>query len=334
MIFRVCALCLTTGDPVSEVKVYSLKNSHGMRLNFLNYGGIVTGIFAPDREGKFENVVLGFDDPRKYVLANPPYYGALVGRFANRIGGASFEIDGVKYELAKNDGANSLHGGLRGFDKVFWDVEETELGKRAKLTYLSKDLEEGYPGNLQVEVVYTLTEKNEFAIEYSGSTDKATQVNLTSHSYFNLSGDGSTTVLDHILQIDAERVTASDASYIPTGETVEVSGAIDFRKPRLIAEGINEVHEGYNHNYILNKPNGKSVVAKVAHEKSGRVMEVMTTEPGLQFYSGYFLDTRFNGLALEAQHYPDSPNKPHFPSTVLKPGETYSQKTTYRFKVI
>ncbi len=219
-----------------------------MRINFLNYGGVVSGIFAPDKNGKVENVVLGFADPRKYLEANPPYYGVLVGRFANRICGASFEIDGVKYQLAKNDGSNALHGGVRGFDKVFWAVEELEPGRRALLSYVSKDMEEGYPGNLRVEVTYELSDKNEFIIEYKATTDKATHLNLTSHSYFNLSGNLSTTMLDHTLQIAADRVTASDASYIPTGETLEVTGATDFRKLKRIGEQIDEVHEGYNHN--------------------------------------------------------------------------------------
>lgn len=317
---------------MSELQIFTLQNSAGMRVEFINYGGIVHGIFTPDRDGKVENVALGFDDPQKYLAANPPYYGAIVGRFANRIGGASFEIDGVKYQLQKNDSTNALHGGVRGFDKVFWEVEELEQGRSAKLSYLSKHMEEGYPGNLKVEVTYTLNDRNEFTIRYIATTDKPTHVNLTSHSYFNLSGNRSSSMLDHLLQIDSDRVTASDSSYIPTGEILEVSGPTDFRQPKRIGEEIEDVHEGYNHNYILNKPDGKSVVATVSHEKSGRVMEVITTEPGLQFYSGYFLDTRFNGLALEAQHYPDSPNKPQFPSTLISPGETYRQTTIYRFR--
>jgi aldose 1-epimerase len=313
---------------------YKLSNSHGMSVEFINFGGIVTKMMVPDHEKILANVVLGFVDETEYLKHNPPYYNALVGRFANRIGGAKFSIDGMTYPLFKNDGANALHGGKKGFDKVFWKVEEIKKAESYKLTYLSPDMEEGYPGNLKVEVIYSLNEENEFSIHYSATTDKVTHVNLTHHGYFNLSSDSNSTILDHELTIDADHYSVSDDLSIPTGEIRKADGPVDFRKMKTVGEDIKSFKDGYNHNYILNHPDGKSVVATLCDPKSGRVMEVITTEPGLQLYTGYYLDQCYSGLALEAQHYPDSPNKNHFPSTLLKPGQTYRQATIYRFRQI
>lgn len=327
-----------------QIENYTLKNSRGLSVNFINYGGILTHLFAPDKNGQMGDVLLGFDDVATFAKTNPSYYGTLVGRFANRIGGARFTIDGETYPLFKNDGENSLHGGKLGFDKVAWTVEEIEPAKSYRLTYTSRDMEEGYPGNLKTEVVYSLNDANEFSIDYTAKTDRATHINLTSHGYFNLSGVPGTDMLDHELTIDADTYTVSNASYIPTGEIRALEPALDFRKPMTVGKHIAGVHEGYNHNYILNHPGRTNVVATVHHPRSGRFMEMMTTEPGVQFYSAYFLDPtlvgkggqiapRYGGLCLEAQHYPDSPNQPTFPSTLLRPGETYRQTTTYRFGV-
>jgi len=335
----------------TEVFLYSLLNKNGMEARITNYGGIVVSLLVRDRNGNASDIVLGFDSLASYVK-DSPYFGSLIGRYGNRIGKGEFQLGGVKYTLAINNGANHLHGGVKGFDKVVWSVDEKASvpGESLALTYLSKDDEEGYPGNLTVRVVYTVTSDNELRIDYTASTDKATVVNLTHHSYFNLAGEGNGPIYDHELFIDAARFTPVDAGLIPTGELRSVVGTpMDFTLQTAIGARINESYEqlqkggGYDHNWVLNKPVGAmGLAAKVYEKTSGRIMEVLTTEPGLQFYSGNFLNgTHFGkagimyqqryGLCLETQHFPDSPNKPEFPTTVLEPGKTYTSTTVYRF---
>jgi aldose 1-epimerase len=329
-----------------EVFLYILKNENGMVVKITNYGGIVTSISAPDKTGKFDDVVLGYDNLDGY-LKETPYFGAIVGRYGNRIAKGSFTIDGKKYSLAINNGPNSLHGGIKGFDKVVWDAEQFEKkdGVGIKLHYLSKDGEEGYPGNLDTYVTYTLTNDNELRIDYSATTDKATPVNLTHHSYFNLGGTSGKDILNHTLFIDADKYTVVDETQIPTGELRDVTGTpMDFRKPVTVGSRINDVEGGYDHNYVLNN-NGKiAKVAELFDSVSGRCMDVSTTEPGMQFYTGNFLDgsitgtkgivyNKHFGLCLETQHFPDSPNHPEFPNTILRPGEKYTQTTIYKFGI-
>lgn len=337
------------GTPVFE---YTLTNAKNMSVGVINYGGIITSIKVPDRDGKVDNVVLGFRNIDDYVSKNP-YFGTITGRYANRIGNAKFTLDGTEYKLAVNNGPNSLHGGAKGFDKKIWAVKELpgEGKVGLELSYLSPDGEEGYPGNLAVTVNYTLTDDNEFRIDYTATTDKPTVVNLTSHSYFNLAGNGSGTVLDHKLQLNADKFTPVDATLIPTGKLQDVAGTpFDFREPQVIGDRIRQADEqlvygrGYDHNWVLNRSDDSSLVlaAKLHDPATGRVMEIHTTEPGIQFYAGNFLDGTLvgssggmyrqgDGLCLETQHFPDSPNKPDFPSTVLKPGETYKTTTVHRF---
>lgn len=324
------------------MKSFTLQNSNGMEVEVLDYGGIVKRIVVPDRNGVRGDVVLGFDDPNDYAQANPAYFGALIGRFANRIARARFMIDGKEYSVPSNDGRNALHGGMRGFDKVYWKVDELEPSRRLRLSYMSSDMEEGYPGNLNVQVEYLLNDDGELILRYSATTDEPTPLNLTHHSYFNLSGVPGTDILDHEIQIAADRFTPADDECIPTGELQPVHGPFDLRTRTRIGAHINEIKDGYNQNYVLNTPGEKNIVARVWHPASGRKLEVLTTEPGLQFYSGYFVDVhgkdgrkyeRYAGLALEAQHFPDSLHYPQFPNTVLRPGETYRQTTTYRFGV-
>ena len=329
-----------------SVKLYTLKNERGYVVKVTNYGGIITEIQAPDRDGKMGNIVLGFDDLQPY-LDGHPYFGALIGRYGNRIAGGEFTLDGKEYHLAKNNGNNALHGGLKGFDKVVWDVEVISCLERAalKLSYLSPDGEEGYPGNLKVSVTYELL-MDQFFITYEAETDQATVLNLTNHSYFNLAGGGN--ILGHILYINASRYTPADDELIPTGEMANVEGTpFDFRKPTRIGERIEEVGgdpSGYDLNYILDGTEGEEkLAAKVMEPESGRWLEVRTTEPGVQFYTGNFLDgtlssrgETFNkhaGLCLETQHFPDSPNQPDFPSTVLRPGEKFVSRTILKFGV-
>lgn len=334
-----------------EVFLYTLRNKNGMEARITNYGGIVVSLLVADRSGKPADIVLGFDSLASYIK-DTPYFGALIGRFGNRIGKGEFQLGGVKYTLAINNGANHLHGGLKGFDKVVWSVDEKASlpGESLVLTYLSKDGEEGYPGNLTTRVVYTVTSNNELRIDYAASTDKATVVNLTHHSYFNLAGAGSGPIFDHELFINAARFTPVDSGLIPTGELRSVdSTPMDFTTQTAIGARINDSYEqlqkagGYDHNWVLNKPFGSMGLAARVYEKtSGRIMEVLTTEPGLQFYSGNFLNgthvgkggVKYQhryGFCLETQHYPDSPNKPDFPTTVLEPGKTYTSTTVYRF---
>jgi aldose 1-epimerase len=334
------------------VELYCLTNRNGMQASIMTYGGIVVSLTAPDRDGRYADVVLGFDRLEDY-LAGHPYFGALIGRYGNRIAKGRFTLDGTPYTLAVNDGENHLHGGIRGFDKAVWQargaIEKT--GLEVALAYASADGEEGYPGNLAVKVVYTLTDSNELKIEYSATTDKPTPVNLTNHSYFNLAGQDSGDILGHELAIAADRFTPVDKGLIPSGELRPVAGTpFDFRQPTAIGARIEQADEqlqfggGYDHNFVLNRrqEGALELAASVYEPKSGRLMEVFTTEPGIQFYSGNFLDgtnvgkggkvyNRRNGLCLETQHFPDSPNKPAFPAVILRPGREYSTTTVYRF---
>jgi aldose 1-epimerase len=334
----------------AAVELYTLRNHRGMEARIATYGGIITFLTAPDREGHFADVVLGYDSLPEYFKGTA-YFGALIGRYGNRIARGHFTLNGEKFTLAVNNGTNALHGGVVGFDKVVWQVEQATVGPqgpRLALTYLSKDGEEGYPGNLDVKAVYTLTDDDALRLEYTAVTDKDTPVNLTQHSYFNLRGRGD--ILGHVMQIPADRFTPVDSTLIPTGELRPVAGtAFDFRQPTPIGARIEapdeqlRFGEGYDHNWVITKPAGAlAVVATVYEPDTGRVLEVSSTEPGLQFYSGNFLDgsstgkrgwvyARRDGLALEPQHYPDSPNHPAFPAVILKPGQTYRNTIIYRF---
>ena len=334
-----------------SVDLYTLRNVHGVEAKITNYGGILVSLKVPDRNGKFDDVVLGFKDFDSY-LKNAPYFGALIGRYGNRIAKGRFTLNGVEYKLPVNNGENTLHGGLKGFDKVVWTGKEmkTKDGPAVVLTYLSKDGEEGFPGNLNVRVVYTLTNNNEIKIEYSATTDKDTVINLTEHSYFNLAGEGNGDILNQFVTINANRFLPTDAGSIPTGELRKVAGTpFDFLTAHKIGERINEDEEqlklgnGYDHTWIINGQPGTLRLAATAYEPtSGRTMQVWTTEPGVQFYTGNFLDgtltgksgkvyQRRFGFCFETQHYPDSPNHPAFPTTTLKQGATYKSTTIYKF---
>lgn len=336
----------------SEVHVFTLTNKAGVEARIINYGGIVLSLKVPDRNGKMGDVVLGFDTLADY-LTKSPYFGCLVGRFGNRIAGGRFTLNGKTHTLAQNDGSNSIHGGIKGFDKVVWaaTTKMTSDGPALGLNYVSKDGEEGFPGTLSVTAVYTLTEDNALALEFTAVTDKDTVVNLTHHSYFNLACKGD--VLDHVVTINADRFTPVSAILIPTGELRPVAGTpMDFRKPEKIGTRINVDDQqlkyggGYDHNWVLNKKTEASLTlaATIFEPGSGRFMEVLTTEPGTQFYTGNFLDGSVvgkngwaykgrHGFCFEPQHYPDSPNQPSFPSTVLKPGQTFTSAIIYRFSV-
>ncbi len=332
-----------------QVDLYTLTNSKGMTVKIMTYGAIVTEIHVPDKSGKSADVVLGFNNLEQY-LAGHPFFGAIAGRYANRIAKGKFTLDGNGYSLAINNGPNSLHGGTKGFDKVVWKTGSmtTADGLSVKLTYVSKDGEEGYPGTLTNSVTYTLTDKSELKIAYESTTDKSTVLNLTNHSYFNLAGENSGTILDAIVTINADQFTPVDATSIPTGELKDVKGTpMDFTTPHAIGERFAQVPGatpgGYDHNYVINGGGGKlTMAAKVKDPKSGRTMEVWTTQPGVQLYTGNFLDGKTAGiggkkyekndaLCLETQHFPDSPNHPAFPSTVLRPGDKYQQLTVYKF---
>jgi aldose 1-epimerase len=335
------------------IEMATLKNSRGVEIQAINYGAIITSLKVPDRTGKLGDVVLGFDQPAGYWAdPPPPYFGAIVGRYGNRIAKAQFGIDGRTFKLAANNGPNNLHGGNRGFDKVLWQMatKNAAAGSSIVFTRTSPDGEEGFPGNLAVTVTYTLTEKNELIVDYRATTDKATPVNLTQHSYFNLAGEGSGDILGHELTVNADRYTPVDDTLIPTGELAPVQGTpFDFRQPTAIGARINadnaqlKFGQGYDHNYVLNrKGTGLEFAARLTDPKSGRTMEIATTEPGIQFYSGNFLDGKIKGkgghvyahrtgLCLETQHYPDSPNQKAFPSTILQPGKVYTSKTVMTF---
>jgi aldose 1-epimerase len=335
----------------TPVYLYTLKNSHGMEARIITFGGIIVSLKVPDRNGKLDDVVLGFNTPGDYVKHHD-YFGALIGRYGNRIGKGKFTLEGKDYMLATNNGPNHLHGGKFGFDQKVWEVDEaaSEAGKALVLKYTSKDGEEGYPGTLSAKVRYSVTDSNELKIEYSAVTDKPTVVNLTQHSYFNLAGQGNGDILSHELTLVADKFTPVDTTLITTGELRPVEGTpMDFRIPVAIGARINQKEQqlnfggGYDHNWVLNRKDGTlSLAASVYEPTTGRVMDVLTTEPGIQFYSGNFLNgsatgkggkvyNHRNGFCLETQHYPDSPNKPQFPSTELKPGDTYQTVTVYRF---
>jgi aldose 1-epimerase len=335
----------------TPVDLFTLTNANGIVVKITNYGGIVTSILAPDKNGQMADIVLGFDSLAPYLKTHP-FFGALVGRYGNRIAKGKFTLDGKEYTLAANNMGNHLHGGLKGFDKKVWTAEIIEGDLPAlKLNYLSKDMEEGYPGNLDVEVVYTLTNDNELKIEYTATTDKKTVVNLTNHSYFNLTG-GRQDILGHVLMLNADRFVPVDETLIPTGELAPVAGTpFDFTTPTAVGERVDADHpqiqfgRGYDHCWVLNKQGDEmSLLGSVYEPNSGRYLEAFTTEPAVQFYCGNFLDgsltgkggvkyDRRYGLCLETEHYPDSPNQPDFPSTVLNPGETYETATVYKFSV-
>ena len=332
------------------VKKYTLTNKNGMKLEVINFGGIITSLTAPDKNGKYEDVVLGFTKPEDYFNGNPCFFGAIIGRYGNRIANGKFEIDGKTYQVNQNDNSNSLHGGKDGFHTKFWNIEIVKDSEfpTLKLTYTSPDDEEGFPGNLKTTVFYTLTDDDSLEISYEAETDKPTIVNLTQHSYFNLSGDFTKEIIDHELQINANQFLPTNSTMIPMGELKNVENtAFDFTVSKPIGKDINADDEqlklgnGYDHTYILNGI-GLRNIAKVHHPESGRVMEVLTTEPGVQFYSGNFLDGKFEtktggksekrtGFCLETQHFPDSPNQSDFPSTLLRTGEKYESKTIYKF---
>ena len=333
------------------VEIYTLHNSKGAEARIMTYGGIVQSLSMPDKNGKFADVVLGYDNLQGYI-DKTPYFGALIGRYGNRIGGAKFKLEGNTYTLATNNGPNTLHGGLKGFDKVVWTAKPSVgiRGPQLVLAYFSKDGEEGFPGNLEVTAIYTLTEDNELKLEFAATTDRPTVVNLTHHSYFNLAGQGNGDILGHIVYINSDKTTPVDSGLITTGEFKSVDGTpFDFRKPAAIGARINDPDTvlqygpGYDHNWVVNKPLGQfGLQARVVEPTSGRVMEVWSDEPGLQFYAGNFLDGTLKGkggvayqihtgFCMEPQHYPDSPNKANFPSVELKPGQTFHNTIVYKF---
>ena len=332
------------GQPV---ELFTLKNRNGLIARITNYGGIVTELHVPDRERNFESVVLGFSSLEPY-LAGHPFFGTITGRVANRIAKGRFTLDGKEYKLETNNGPNHLHGGNNGFDKKLWKAEPVEgrNGPALRLTYTSPDGDAGYPGTLDTTVTYTLTNDDELRIDYEATTDKPTIVNLTNHSYFNLGGEGSGTILDHVLMINADKYTVFDKTQIPTGEIKPVAGTpLDFRKPTPIGARIEQVPGGYDHNFVLNGKSGEmKLCARVHDPASGRVMEIRTTEPGVQLYTANGLDGKIKGTSgrpyvkygafcLETQHYPDSINHPDFPSVELRPGQTYRSTTVHKFSV-
>lgn len=339
---------LSTGQ---DVHLFVLKNSKGMQVGILDYGGIITKIQAPDRKGQFQDVVLGFENLSDYESRNP-YFGALVGRYANRIAEGKFSLDGEEFKLVQNNGKNHIHGGTKGFDKVIWDAKPIEDSDRVslELTYTSKDMEEGYPGNLDCVVTYSLNQNNELQVTYRATTDRKTIVNLTQHSYFNLSGDFAKPILDHELMILADEFVPVDEILIPTGEYAPVANTpFDFNSPKKIGQDIEDSHEqiqignGYDHSWVLRDYDSKiRLVSSIYHPETGRVLEIFTTEPGMQLYTGNFLDgtlpakdggtyARRTGFCLETQHHPDSPNQPEFPSVTLEAGQTYRSETLFKF---
>lgn len=337
-----------------KVDLFTLSNSNGMEVKIINYGGRIISLTSPDRLGNYENIVLGFDSLDQYVEENP-YFGALIGRFANRIAEGEFYLDGQRFSLAKNNGENHLHGGEKGFDKVIWEAETKDSLNSLELSYLSQDMEEGYPGNLKVKVIYTLNEDNTLDVVYEATTDKKTVINLTQHSYFNLSADFSKNILDHEIEINADHFLPVDGTLIPTGEIKEVQRTLfDFREPKPIGQDIDKIleeqqlerGEGYDHCWVLNNAGeGMRFAASAHHPSSGRLLEVFTDQPGIQLYTGNFLDgtlpipgtninyERRTGFCLETQHFPDSPNQENFPPVTLEPGENFTSKTTFKFSV-
>jgi len=331
----------------TEVDLYTLSNAHGMRVKIITYGAMITSVEVPDRDGKPANVTL-FRDSLEDYLAGHPYFGCVVGRYANRIAKGKFTLEGQEYTLATNNDENHLHGGEKGFDKYVWKAQpiKTDGIVGVTMTHVSPDGDEGYPGELTAAVAYTLTDENELRMAYTATTTKPTVVNLTNHAYWNLAGAGSGKILDHLMMLGADEYLPVDEGLIPTGERKPVEGTpMDFREPQPIGSRIDQVEGGYDHCYVLNKQPDEemSLAARVVEPESGRVMEIYTTQPGIQFYTGNFLDgtvsgggvdyQKHDGFCLETQHFPDSPNKPDFPSTVLKPGETYEQVTIHRFSV-
>ena len=336
------------------VEIYTLHNAKGAEAKIMTYGGIVQSLTMPDKNGKLADIVLGYDNLQGYI-DKTPYFGALIGRYGNRIGGAKFTLEGQTCTLATNNGPNSLHGGVKGFDKVVWTAKPSVgvHGPQLVLAYVSKDMEEGFPGNLEVTAIYTLTEDNELKLEFTAKTDKPTVCNLTHHSYFNLAGQGNGDILGHLVFIDADKTTPVDSGLITTGEFADVTGTpFDFRKPTAIGARINDTNivlqygPGYDHNWVINqtKPGEIKLQARVEEPTSGRVLEVLSDEPGLQFYAGNFLDgtiigkggvayQKRTGFCLEPQHFPDSPNKTNFPTTELKPGQTFHNTIIYKFSV-
>ena len=335
--------------PYGEATLYTFANDHGLKVSITNYGGAITSIVVPDRSGNPGDVVLGYETVQEYV-EHPRFMGALIGRYANRIAQGKFSLNGVEYQLAQNNGANHLHGGVKAFHKVLWSAEAEQLPNEAvlHLSYFSRDGEENYPGNLSVRVDYVVNDHNEIEIRYGAATDQDTIINLTNHSYFNLAGGGS--ILDHELLINADAFTPVSEGLIPTGEIRKVEGTpMDFSTAQKIVTRINESHDqlgftgGYDHNFVLNDSETPlKLAARVFDARSGRTLEVLTTQPGLQFYSGNFLDgsikgrggvayEKYSAMCLETQHFPDSPNHPNFPSTVLRSGETFEELAVFRF---
>ena len=335
----------------TPVDAYTLRNAHGVEVRAITYGGIITSFRAPDRTGHFDDIVLGYDSLPPY-LNGTSYFGAIIGRYGNRIGGARFTLDGSTYTLAANNGPNNLHSGIKAFDKVVWGAEpfRTDTSVGLVLTYTSANGEEGFPGTLRSRVTYTLTDRDDFRVDYQATTDKATPVNLTQHTYWNLAGAGTRDILGHLLTLNASTITPVDSGLIPTGEMASVQGTpFDFRTPTAIGAriGANDVQmkygNGYDHNFVIDRGGRAGLVhaARVEEPSTGRTLDIFTTEPGIQFYSGNFLDgtpgkegrpyRRNYGFALETQHYPDSPNKPNFPSTILRPGQEYRSRTVFTF---
>jgi aldose 1-epimerase len=340
-----------------SAQLFTLTNRHGIEIRLTNYGGIITALRTPDRAGRFDDIVLGYDNLAGY-LHDSPYFGAIVGRYGNRIARGIFSLDGKTYRLAINNGPNSLHGGLRGFDKVVWNAQpfQNQEDRGVALDYTSPEGEEGYPGTLRSRVTYTLTDDDRLIVDYQATTDKATPVNLTQHTYWNLAGSAQRDILGHELTINADAITPVDSTLIPTGEIAPVTGTpFDFRTPTSIGARVDQRQNtqirygnGYDHNFVLNRGGAAAgalvQAARVVEPSTGRTLDIVTTEPGLQFYSGNFLDGSITGkagsvyhfrygLALETQHYPDSPNRPNFPSTILRPGAQYKTRTVFTFGV-
>ncbi len=334
-----------------KIAIHKLVNENGISIDFQNLGGIISSIKTPDRNGKLSDIILGFEAPNQY-LEEHPYFGAIVGRFANRIAHGKFTLEGKEYSLAQNNGTNHLHGGLSGFDKVFWEVEPLENENGIQISYTSKDGEEGYPGNLSITVDYVLTDDNTLKVKYQAHTDKTTVINLTQHSYFNLSGDFSNQILDHELLLNADQYLPLDDTQIPLGNYQSVVGTpFDFSTPKTIGKDIGakdrqlKIGNGYDHCWVINNPNNEIVkAAQVFHPDSGRTMDVYTDQPGMQLYTANFLDNTLpsktggtygprSGFCLETQHFPNAPNEPIFPTTILKPGDMFASETWFQFSV-